>query len=327
MFETLGVGHLDIAVYRVLIDDPDATTETIATRVAANVEAIARSLAMLEERGFVRRSHAVADKYRAEPPQLAFERLLGDHERELHRAQEELSGWRTKAAELIEDLNRTNPRATTFGEFERLVGLDEIVGRMRDLARSANVSVDSIVPVMPSKHGLDQARVDDGELLDRGVSVRAIYRTSARQDPDAVEFARWFRRHGGLVRTALDVPNRVVIYDREVALFRSDPRAPRQGAIVLNTPGAVMALHSYFDLLWATGEELGAEDSDDDALKPDERDLLRLMARGDKDESIARTLGISIRTVRRLTNSLSARAEASSRFELGVQAVKRGWLD
>ncbi|GAA4427395.1 hypothetical protein GCM10023169_27360 [Georgenia halophila] len=326
MFEPLGIGARDIAVYRALLADPDAGESDLAVIAGADEQDVSGSLSVLEERGFLRRSHTAADRFHAEPPQVAFERLLGDEERDLHRAQERLSLWRAKAAELVDDLNRSSP-SSTYGEFERLVGVDDIVTRMRALARAAKVSVDSIVPNLPAKHGLDQARVDDGELLDRGIAVRAIYQPEARQNEDALDFARWFSAKGGQIRTALDLPNRLVLFDRDVALFLSDPLTTRQGAIVLNTPGAVTTLQAYFELLWSSAEELGLPAADYEDLKPEERDLLKLLSRGDKDEAIARSLGVSIRTVRRMTNNLSTKAGASSRFELGVKAVAHGWVD
>ena len=58
----------------------------------------------------------------------------------------------------------------------------------------------------------------------------------------------------------------------------------------------------------------------------DRRLLLDQLARGAKDEQIARTLGLSLRTVRRRVAELLDDLEASSRFQAGVEAVRRGWI-
>ena len=50
------------------------------------------------------------------------------------------------------------------------------------------------------------------------------------------------------------------------------------------------------------------------------------LARGAKDEQLARTLGLSLRTVRRRVAELLDELEASSRFQAGVEAVRRGWI-
>jgi DNA-binding CsgD family transcriptional regulator len=52
--------------------------------------------------------------------------------------------------------------------------------------------------------------------------------------------------------------------------------------------------------------------------------ILRCLSAGLKDEQAARRLEISVRTYRRRVTALCARLHASSRFEAGVAAAKRG---
>ena len=54
--------------------------------------------------------------------------------------------------------------------------------------------------------------------------------------------------------------------------------------------------------------------------------LLRQLAAGAKDEQIARTLGLSLRTVRRRVADLMIELGADTRFQAGVEAARRGWL-
>ncbi|MFJ3231488.1 helix-turn-helix transcriptional regulator [Streptomyces sp. NPDC086787] len=63
------------------------------------------------------------------------------------------------------------------------------------------------------------------------------------------------------------------------------------------------------------------------ALTGREREVLELLAAGHLDESIARQLNISVRTCRRVIAALMDRLEARSRFQAGVIAVARGWMD
>ncbi|OHV47242.1 hypothetical protein BCD48_19545 [Pseudofrankia sp. BMG5.36] len=68
-------------------------------------------------------------------------------------------------------------------------------------------------------------------------------------------------------------------------------------------------------------------DGDDNAPpSPAELLLLQLLADGAKDESAARSLGVSVRTVRRMVADLMRRLEARSRFQAGILAKRRGWL-
>jgi len=58
----------------------------------------------------------------------------------------------------------------------------------------------------------------------------------------------------------------------------------------------------------------------------DQRLLLGQLAGGAKDEQIARALGLSVRTVRRRVAELLEELGADSRFQAGVEAVRRGWI-
>jgi DNA-binding NarL/FixJ family response regulator len=58
----------------------------------------------------------------------------------------------------------------------------------------------------------------------------------------------------------------------------------------------------------------------------DRRLLIDLLASGARDEQIAGVLGISLRTVRRRVAELLTELDASSRFQAGAEAVRRGRL-
>jgi DNA-binding CsgD family transcriptional regulator len=57
-----------------------------------------------------------------------------------------------------------------------------------------------------------------------------------------------------------------------------------------------------------------------------ERDLLALLAQGLTDDAAAKRLSISVRTERRIVADLMRRLDATSRFEAGVKAARRGWI-
>jgi DNA-binding NarL/FixJ family response regulator len=53
---------------------------------------------------------------------------------------------------------------------------------------------------------------------------------------------------------------------------------------------------------------------------------LELLALGGKDEAVARHLGVSLRTVRRRVADLLEELGATTRFQAGMEAVRRGWI-
>nr|WP_269781601.1 LuxR C-terminal-related transcriptional regulator [Nocardia bovistercoris] len=88
---------------------------------------------------------------------------------------------------------------------------------------------------------------------------------------------------------------------------------------------ALRLLVKTFDVLWALAAPISVNPS---AEELDERDkaILTLMGLGATDDTIARRLGMSRRTVVRRTARLLERLGASTRFQAGVQATRRGWL-
>jgi DNA-binding NarL/FixJ family response regulator len=56
-----------------------------------------------------------------------------------------------------------------------------------------------------------------------------------------------------------------------------------------------------------------------------EREILAMLSLALKDEALARQLGVSVRTVRRLVSQLH-RLQSTSRFQAGVRAHALGWI-
>ncbi|MGW3248842.1 helix-turn-helix domain-containing protein [Streptomyces sp. NPDC001070] len=61
-------------------------------------------------------------------------------------------------------------------------------------------------------------------------------------------------------------------------------------------------------------------------LTGQEATTLQLLADGLTDEAIAKRLGVSPRTARRIATDLMERLNARSRFQAGARAVQHGWL-
>lgn len=99
------------------------------------------------------------------------------------------------------------------------------------------------------------------------------------------------------------------------------------GAVVLTGHGTLTALCALFESVWDGARPLGeAALRDTLGLSPQESTTIELLAQGHTDESIAKRLGVSQRTARRIATDLMERLGARSRFEAGVRSVQRGWL-
>ena len=170
-----------------------------------------------------------------------------------------------------------------------------------------------------------ESRVSEllAEAMATGRRSRAIYPVRAvTEAPDALRTRALL---GEQVRIISEVPTRMFILGDSHAVlpeplgFADEPRVHvRQRSIVA-------ALTLGFELLWSRAAPL--PDLEAATARPDERRFLleQLMA-GATDEVIARKLGISLRTVRRRIAALMTELGVDTRFQAGVEAVRRGWL-
>ncbi|NML54879.1 helix-turn-helix transcriptional regulator [Streptomyces sp. R302] len=211
---------------------------------------------------------------------------------------------------------------------EQLIGLDRIRDRLATLTREVreellglNTDGAQTVDAMEASRPLDQ------ELLDRGVRMRTVYLDSVRNDEPTLAYADWLTTGGAQVRTAPVLPTRMIVVDRKTAVIPLTSQDTAAGAVVLTSDGLVTALCALFETIWATAQPLGSGSAPDDhGLTAQQNATLQLLAAGHTDDAIAKRLGVSSRTARRIATDLMDRLGARSRFEAGARAAQQGWL-
>jgi ATP/maltotriose-dependent transcriptional regulator MalT len=122
-----------------------------------------------------------------------------------------------------------------------------------------------------------------------------------------------------------DVPSRMAIIGARVALL-PERWGGRERCLIIRQEALIGALTALFDTWWEDALAVpGLEAGDSAGTRP--RDLLLgQLARGARDDQIARALGLSLRTVRRRIATLFDELGVDSRFQAGVEAVRRGLL-
>ena len=100
----------------------------------------------------------------------------------------------------------------------------------------------------------------------------------------------------------------------------------RRAAVVVRAHTIVDSLVFLFEQLWADAAPLFVPSHNSD--RPDGRSarVLELLAMGRKDESIARSLGVGVRTVRRDIAELMTSLGEKTRAATVAAAIRRGWL-
>ncbi len=159
--------------------------------------------------------------------------------------------------------------------------------------------------------------------LQRGVRCRVVYDRSSLTEPSQPRTIEALTAAGEDARVSAEVPMKLVICDRRLALTPlSLQHGLTEAALVVHASGLLDALAALFESVWQRAIPVPELISPAD----EHRRLLMLLASGLKDEAIARQLGIGERTVRRRIAALADRLGARTRMQLGIQAVRQGWL-
>jgi len=192
----------------------------------------------------------------------------------------------------------------------------------------ANVktSIDAIAPSIPPPTELEYANQADSTTLKRGVRGRTIGPIEGRYETYLVEHARKMARLGMECRVSSITPFRMLIFDSERAIiaWREDGEVQ---SLVVTEPHLVLALQLFFDQLWACSAPYLVEDEVSFALTDAQQIVLSLLADGYSNKAIAARLGKDERTVRRTVQKLLTLLDATSVFQLGAEAERRGWLN
>lgn len=327
MLEPLGVDEATFAVYHALLSHPDSTPEQIAALVNCPVAEALELMETLRKLELLVPTWTNPEAEHAVHPRVGLTGLAERRRTELNKMLGELKEAEASAEVVAEQYNELLT-ARSSGDVEVLKGRANASRRIEELALKARNSFWGLAPA----HIDDVVQLADSSpdfsLLERGIKLRTVYLQSMSNSKQSVEYAAKMHRLGGEVRATPTLPMRLLIVDQEIAIMPMDPESPTAGAVIHRTPAVVSVALALFDAYWSRGTEMfDPEDRDDDnPLTPHEAEVLRLLAGGAKDEQVARLLGISLRTARRITANLSERLDAASRFELGVAAAKRGWV-
>ncbi|MEU4445618.1 LuxR C-terminal-related transcriptional regulator [Actinosynnema sp. NPDC050801] len=208
-------------------------------------------------------------------------------------------------------------------EVECLTDPEEVRDRIRLLCEGARDAVSVFAPDGLRAIGDGALGVEEAELLARGVRVRVIYPDQVRDSSPGLDCATLLADMGVQVRIARSLPLRMLVVDRSAALLR-EPCAG--AALLLSGTGFVSTLRSLFEAKWRRAVPFGWAGTDHQGLSTTEAMALRLLALGHTDDAIARRLGVSSRTARRIAADLMQELGARSRFQAGALAALYGLI-
>ncbi|RGD63102.1 winged helix-turn-helix transcriptional regulator [Kitasatospora xanthocidica] len=162
---------------------------------------------------------------------------------------------------------------------------------------------------------LQVALLQDVQLLRRGCSLRTIYQPVALADPPALAYAEEVTRHGSLIRV-LDEPfQRLIVFDRTVAVISAND--DNSTAAFITDPATITYLVGTFERDWARADTAGAAAPGQTPARTIPDRVGRLLARGLTQRAVATRLGLSERTVAAHISRLRDRYGAQTLFQLG----------
>ncbi|MET7638035.1 helix-turn-helix transcriptional regulator [Streptomyces sp. NPDC005438] len=328
MMDSLGLDRSSETVYRAMLAHPLDDAVALAARLGMAPQEIVEAYARLSELQLVQ---AVPDRpglMRAISPELGLELLLTRQQAEFAAHRQRIAASRAAASQLITEYSRLHPAPSHIPGVDYLNGVAEIRACLLRLTDEVQQEVMAFVPDGgQTSENMEASRPLNESVLRRGVAMRTVYVDSVRNSQPTVEHANWITGLGGQVRTVATLPTRMTIVDRTTAIIPVDSEDSGAAAVRLSGHGTLTALCSLFENVWELATPLGeAPRKDPDNISRQDQAALKLLAEGHTDEGIAKRLGVSPRTARRIATTLMEKLGARSRFEAGVRAVRQGWL-
>ncbi|MFF3322775.1 LuxR C-terminal-related transcriptional regulator [Streptomyces sp. NPDC002889] len=176
---------------------------------------------------------------------------------------------------------------------------------------------------------LGEALERDLRLLSRGVSQQTIYQHTVRSHQATMSYIEQITDAGAEVRTLTEVFERMIICDRKIAFI---PVSEERGiaALQIRHPALVRLLSQFFDNAWARSIPVHPDSASvrSPTVTSDvQRAILQAVVSGETDDTIARRLGMSRRSVAEHLRKVSQRLGSSSRAQLGYLLATSGLLE
>jgi len=320
LLEPIGLSKLHSDLYLDLLATPRSMPVDIATRLDQPIGRIRKALQGLLDAGLASRLVGTRSRYVAAPPEVAIDALVA-------RRSKELEQLRLHAHELAVRARTAVPPSEPSELIQLVEGVEAVSHHLARLQHGAREEV-LIVDCPPYIYGRPMANAEEIQALRRGVKYRAIYDATALARTGHLDDMLDCVNEGEQARSLPEIRMKMIIADCSLALVPLSFSAAETGTRLLVRPSPLLdALVHSFEALWVKATPIGSVlPTDGVGLTEQDRRLLSMLAAGLKDRAIARALGVTERTVGRRTHELMVQLQATTRFQAGLQAVRRGWL-
>lgn len=319
--EPLGLGPREDRVFLRLLDLGCADAGALAKELGLGVAEVAASLGLLTERGLTHQEGLHSQSYRALSPHETFPQLIQQRRLELNRLQGE-------ADQLLDDVG--SALAAAGAAVVPVLGAPAVHDVCARIQRGAQREVLMVDAPPYFDYGV-QPNPSEFAAMAAGVSYRVVYHSEAVLTEVEREVMRSYIAAGEEARVNAQAWPKMLVVDGSVGVVPESSTNPDpERRLLIKSSCLIDLLVTHFESLWERSTPVEAmgrpRPTDDGDISDRDRELLTLMAAGLKDRAIARSLGVTERTVSRRIQELMRRLDADTRFRAGIRAVQEGWI-
>ncbi len=324
MLHAVGLSATEQAVYELLVTQPPLSAEDLAELAADQAWAgsVGAILRRLEDLGLVARLPGDPPRHAVVPVDVATEALIAAKERSLAAA-------RQRIGQLTARFGRAGATADPLDRVEIVQGRAAVQARLDAFVRTVRSEMCGF-DAPPYLNNPSAPSAFELEGLRSGIRYRVIYDRQAVDQPGRLPDIDQTVSAGEQARIT-DLPMKLALGDQPLAMLpiRNDP-VDLECWLVVHDAVLLTALSALFEMYWERAVPLNVARGRPELIGagPDatERALLPLLLAGLTDRQIADHLGWHERTAHRHLHAMMTRLDATSRFQAGYQAVRRGWL-
>lgn len=310
--DALGAAPGASTTYGRLAELGQAGVDTLSDSLGEAPEVVAAAVSSLVELGLV---VAVDDEFQSTSPRVALEGVALSYTRR--------AGAARAAADRLGPVWSLNQGRADY--LEVVPGMEAARGVQEQVFSEATHRIRAL-----SIGSEKRPRMAEGlaAALQSGIRVQAVYGAQVLRHPAAMEVVRSCIALGQESRVFPMVPMNLLMADDHLAmLVVRVPSHRRADGLVIHPSDLFDSMIGLFEAFWrlaipvSSGSDVGLM-----ADSPETVRLLTNLAAGLTDRAIASDLQVSERTVRRRISELQRMLGAQTRFQMGIQAVRHGWL-
>ncbi|MFF9240282.1 helix-turn-helix domain-containing protein [Streptomyces sp. NPDC014801] len=323
MLVAIGLDETDESAYRALVALGAADVPDLSRRLTLAERDTERALRRLERQGLAAQSSGRPGRWVAAPPGVALGALLTQRRHELEKAE-------LTAALLAQEYRASATEPAVHDLVEVVTGAAAVSQRFLQLQLGATEEVCALVTGRPMVvSGMENDAEE--QAAGRGVRYRVVVERSVLDLPHGLTELTAALSRDEQVRVVDEVPTKLVIADRALALVPLTSRSAEPAALVVHASGLLELLSGLFESVWHGALPLrlgprGVTEEGPDGPDGTDLEILSLLLAGLTDASVAKQLDLGLRTVQRRVKRLMELARVTTRLQLGWHAYERGWV-